>query len=249
MAQSPPPPLDSQIAKLLRTAHFGAPPPGAKRRVRSRLEVAGVVSMAYAGAGPSATLPQRTFARGAPVPGKFAFTAMAAVAIGAAGALLFARDASPPPRTVRPDDPRARVSSASGVAIDERPVAPTLDVEQHRQELATAPSVSAAPPHGAQPGVKRSTATDLLGVEQRLLARARASLGRGDLESAALELDRHARLFPSGHLTEEREALRIVTLAQQGNLTTARERAVRFRRLYPRSIQLSTVEGAVAERP
>ena len=244
MAQTAPPPLDPKMANLLRTAPFEAPPLGAKRRVRRRLEIAGVLSMARAGAGPIATPPQKAFARGAPAPGKFAFTAMAAVAIGAAGALLFAREASPPLRPVRPEDLGARPGAVFEVAVAE----PTQEVEQYREELATAPSVSAPLPlRSALPGTRRSTA-DSLGLEQRLLARARAALGRGELESAARELDRHARLLPIGHLTEEREALRIVTLAQQGNLTAARERAGRFRRLYPRSIQMSTVEGAVAER-
>ena len=121
-----------------------------------------------------------------------------------------------------------------------------------RDELESGPAASApssVEPRPAPPNLKRAGVVETLGYEQRLLARARGALGRGELEAATQELDRHARLFPNGSLKEEREALRIVTLAQQGNLTAARERAARFRRAYPRSIQMSTVDGAVAERP
>ena len=114
---------------------------------------------------------------------------------------------------------------------------------------ASAPPIAPAAPRSEAPNLKRPSEAETLGREQKLLGRARAALGRTDLESAMQELDRHARLFPNGALNEERDALRIITLALQGNLALARERAVRFRHAYPRSIQMTAIDGAIGERP
>lgn len=268
MSQSPPGPLDPKIAELLRTTEFEAAPAGAKQRVRNQLGLAGVVSFARdAGAGPSATPPASELGHRAPpvagrgvagarlawtthAAGKAAITAMAACAIGAVGALLLARPASPGAPTVPRDDNEATPNGHGDAITGDRTRIPMAELDQDRAAIGALPAASAVvAPRAAQPSTKRPTTTDSLGVEQRLLARARAALGRGELESAAQELERHAHLFPNGSLSEERDALRIVTLAQQGNLSVARDRAARFRRMYPRSIQMSTVEGATAERP
>jgi hypothetical protein len=162
-------------------------------------------------------------------------TVLAAMALGAAGALV-----SP--------GPTQRTTEGSRGAELARPLPNVVPEEVQRQPIDSASSVSSRTPPRSL-AVKRPSAAESLGQEQKLLARARAALGRGELELATQELDRHAQLFPSGNLMEEREALRVVTLAQQGNLAAARARAARFRRTYPRSIQLGTIDAAVGERP
>ncbi len=56
----------------------------------------------------------------------------------------------------------------------------------------------------------------------------------------------HARRFPRGRLSEEREALAVQALVAPGAVSTARLRADRFRRTYPNSIFRSAVERAIA---
>lgn len=252
-------PLDPDVAALLCTTDFDAPPVGAKERVRRALVFAGVVSPRLLGGtdrAPHSTAPGRfptsharswqtvvdtvctwrTWGRG-----KAAIACFAAMATAAAGTLLAWRvswESSPEARAVTQED--VLRSMPRGTA--ERAIPELLE------PFATPSAPSTPSPRSVTAGVKKSGATDSLGDEQRLLAKARAALGRGELDAATQELERHARLFANGSLAEEREALRIVTLARQGNLAAARERAARFRRIYPRSIQLITVEGAIAER-
>jgi hypothetical protein len=254
MTQSPPPPLDPKIAELLRTTEFGAPPAGTKGRVRNQLALAGVVSaLRDGGIGTTATptgpaISSRsqesvwrtaadTSSWAAKVSGKSALMWMAGIAMGAAAALLSVNPGAPP----RPVERSLELPRIMPSAVPEMPPHAELDP--------AAPPSQLTLPHAAPSGIKKSIAAETLGFEQKVLARARAALGRNDPASAMQEIDRHARLFPNGNLNEEREALRIVALAQQGNMTAARERAARFRRAYPRSIQLSTVDGAVTERP
>jgi len=54
----------------------------------------------------------------------------------------------------------------------------------------------------------------------------------------------HARLYPSGALSEEREVIAIEALARLGRLSAARARAERFLVGYPRSAHLSRVQQA-----
>jgi hypothetical protein len=116
------------------------------------------------------------------------------------------------------------------------------------------PAAEVAPPAPGAP--ERSPAAELgpsrgdssaLAREQSLLARARAALGRGDLDAGFAALEQHAAQFAGGTLREERETLWIVGLARRGKLAAARARAARFRQLYPGSIQLGTFEQAVRD--
>jgi hypothetical protein len=258
MPPSPPPPLDPTVVALLRTTEFGPPPSGAKGRVRNQLQLAGVVgamrqsadalatsTVPHASRAPQNSAWRTLFERARSwrglLAGQGALTLLVGMAMATAATLLSLHR-------------RPTLQAAQRVRQEEivRSLPNTFLDTVVRDRLHAAPAVSAPPlvePRPAASSLKRSGVVETLGYEQRLLARARAALGRGELDAATQELDRHARLFANGNLKEEREALRIVTLAQQGNLTTARERAARFRRAYPRSIQMSTVDGAVAERP
>jgi hypothetical protein len=84
-----------------------------------------------------------------------------------------------------------------------------------------------------------------LASEQALLDRARAALKRGDPGAAIAPLDEHARLFPRGALTEEREALGIQALARSGRLADAEERAARFEKSFPNSLMAPAVQDAL----
>ena len=111
--------------------------------------------------------------------------------------------------------------------------APTITVTDLPEAAFTKPAQSAPPISGSG-----------LAAERALLDVARAALGRGSPEEALEAAMRHAREYPSGVLTEEREALAIRALAASGNRDAAVARASRFRSRYPKSLLLPAVEGA-----
>jgi outer membrane protein assembly factor BamD (BamD/ComL family) len=86
-----------------------------------------------------------------------------------------------------------------------------------------------------------------LASEQAQIDIARAALARGRPADALRSLGEHSRLYPSGKLREEREALAVQALAQSGQKTAAASRAERFRRSFPNSFFGPVVEQAVAE--
>jgi outer membrane protein assembly factor BamD (BamD/ComL family) len=84
-----------------------------------------------------------------------------------------------------------------------------------------------------------------LAAERELLQGARAALASRDAASALAVIDRHHKVYPKGHLVEEREALAVQALALSGDRDAAVERAERFRARFPRSILLRVVDAAV----
>lgn len=65
-------------------------------------------------------------------------------------------------------------------------------------------------------------------LESQRMAAARASLRAGDAKTTLRELDTLARDFPSGVLTQERDALRIQALSRLGERKQARDLARSF---------------------
>jgi hypothetical protein len=64
---------------------------------------------------------------------------------------------------------------------------------------------------------------------------------------AALALtDEHARRFPSGPLTQEREVLAIEALTRLGRTSDARSRLAAFRDRFPQSPHIARLEALVA---
>lgn len=83
-----------------------------------------------------------------------------------------------------------------------------------------------------------------LAEERRLLESARAELARGSAARALELLEEHRRRFPSGRLSEEREALVVRALASAGRVDEARARAEAFHARYPRSVLRPAVDRA-----
>jgi len=82
--------------------------------------------------------------------------------------------------------------------------------------------------------------------ELRLLDRARQFDRRGDYSAALAATREHQRRFSDGRLVEEREALRIWALMGLGRVTEAGEAAALFRRRFPRSVLLETIDRMMA---
>jgi outer membrane protein assembly factor BamD (BamD/ComL family) len=77
-----------------------------------------------------------------------------------------------------------------------------------------------------------------------LLESATAALMRGDPNTALGTLQKHARQYPHGALSEEREVLWVKALRAQGNDAAADRRANDFKRRFPSSLQ----QGALDKR-
>ncbi|XYH97529.1 RNA polymerase sigma factor [Sorangium sp. So ce1128] len=87
-----------------------------------------------------------------------------------------------------------------------------------------------------------------VGPDISLLGRADAALGAGRATEALDLLERHARKYPHGPSTEQREALAVRVLLAAGRRTEAAARAERFRAAFPGSLLMPAVD-AVLEPP
>lgn len=112
-----------------------------------------------------------------------------------------------------------------------------------------APAEADAPPPDeprSRPRPARPPSAADLEEERTLIELARAAHARGNDDAAMDALARHARRFPDGALTEERDGLRVIALAAT-DPARARAEAARFRRRYPASVLLPAIERALRE--
>jgi hypothetical protein len=118
-----------------------------------------------------------------------------------------------------------------------------------------APAEPATPVTERAPAAKRSRETrpagdrDPLVLEIELLQRAHAAYTRGDVAASLKLATEHARRFPNGRLAEEREALRVRSLARIGRKDEARRAAAAFAVRFPRSILLPRLEDGTGVPP
>ncbi|HVY32224.1 MAG TPA: hypothetical protein VHB79_37060 [Polyangiaceae bacterium] len=163
----------------------------------------------------------------------------------------------------QPTAPVAVVAAAPPHAAPSRPhpvypklgpeAAATPDPERATTEPARAAPVtsSAAEPgnasaaNGAVAHARTSNAGQYA-LEVGLLEPARTGIARGDYAAALSAIGRHQREYPSGQLTEEREALRVRALWGSGQKPAAEAAAAAFRRRYPRSGLLSWMKAQPA---
>jgi hypothetical protein len=223
--------LPSDPCDLLREVGPEPVPEAAFERMALRLEA----SLAGAGVGaPSGAIatPQPGAWRG--VSSVFSSPAVSlplvfalGVAAGVAGALEFRGDSEPAASLVPPS---ALVSAAP--KLDWPPPAPA------RVEV-TLPVAPSGPPPSAAPASN-------LGLERGLLDRARAKMAAGETEAAFAVLTQHARSYPRGLLSEEREAMAVNALVALGRASEARRRGRAFHERYPSSLVGRSVEAALA---
>jgi type IV secretory pathway VirB10-like protein len=115
-----------------------------------------------------------------------------------------------------------------------RPAQPIADVPALPETAVETPHLSRA---------------DAAREELRLLRQARAAVAREDYASALPQIAEHARRFKDGRLAEEREALRVKSLAGLGRTEEAQRAATAFRARFPRSVLLPAVSQMLAPRP
>ncbi|HVV52381.1 MAG TPA: hypothetical protein VHO06_22130, partial [Polyangia bacterium] len=120
-----------------------------------------------------------------------------------------------------------------------------------------APSIRAPAPGlpAAQPAAPVSSARTLrphrsitpqesYAAELELLQRAQSEYASRDFADALVLVAEHGRRFPNGRLAEEREALRVRSLARAGRGDEARRALAAFARRFPRSVLLSRLQEA-----
>jgi len=130
-------------------------------------------------------------------------------------------------------------ASASTRATPQRA---TPDVPAAPETEAPAP-IAAATPARRRPASKTVVATlPPTNAELKLLRDARQDVTRGDFARALVVIAEHTRRFRHGSLLEEREALRVKSLAGLGRQEEARRAAAAFRARFPHSVFLSTFE-------
>jgi hypothetical protein len=131
-------------------------------------------------------------------------------------------------------------SRTAPVAKEPRPqVVAAVEPEREAPETIVA-STQRVPKRVA---AKAITATSVpTNAELLLLGVARNDLTRGDFVGALAAVSEHEQRFRHGSLVEEREALRVKSLAGLGRRDEAQRAAARFHARFPHSVLLSTFE-------
>jgi len=226
-----------------------APPPGAKERVQRQVAMTlglGAGFIAAAAATSTSAAASTGAAAGSATAGG-ATAAGVGTGVGSTGTAATGLAGTLLAKKVLLVGVAAAVGVGGGTAT-------YLEVRSQRAAQARAPVIT--PPAGAPP-IARPVAPpptqepepapprETLGDERTLLDEARAEIVRGRLDEARSLLARHAEQFPTGRLSEEREALVIRLLVREGREGEARSRAARFQREHPHSIQLPGISDAL----
>jgi hypothetical protein len=199
-----------------------------------------------------------------PVPATVRARAMARARAALVAGTATRRSAPTPARPTRWAAAAALLCLISGgVGVAAYQVRARLTQVLHEQP-APPPVVKAAAPAPAKPAqpiadvptppetaveTPRLSHADAARAELRLLRQARAAVAREDYAAALPPIAEHARRFKVGRLAEEREALRVKSLAGLGRTEEAHRAATAFRARFPRSVLLPAVSQMLAPRP
>lgn len=141
-----------------------------------------------------------------------------------------ARDATPKARVVRP------------------PVAPQPMPETELPAQTPEPSSAASKPSVSTSGTASPDAVPAdaeLVAELAILRKARVAMKRGDLAAARKALNEHGRAYPSGQLSEDRDALWVVLRCRNGAPNDGR---AAFEATHPSSHHLVAIRAACDEK-
>jgi hypothetical protein len=213
---------DAELEVLLERGRIIPPAP----------DVARARAMARARAAVAATTasmpPQEIPARGRGL--RMAVAASVALVLGAAGATA-ALLGRAPQRPEPPPPASRRVVPAVPVAAPEDSPAPPPAVKPEATTIAKHQRAS-----------RPATAQESYAAELELLQRAQAAYTRRDFSDALVLVAEHGRRFPNGRLAEQREALRVKSLAGSGRAEEARHAVAAFAKRFPRSALLQRLQ-------
>jgi hypothetical protein len=167
---------------------------------------------------------------------------LAAVAVGGAvvGGTVEHLRSVPAPQTssvvVAAPVPAVPVAAPAPVVAAPTPAA-VVAAPIARVSLSTTRATSSPAPTNTTPAAPGNAS------ERLLIERARAALGRGDLDGARTALDLHAGSYPAGALSEDRDALRVLRHYLAGSAVASSE-DVAFRSRYPSSVYRPVLDRA-----
>ncbi len=223
-------PLDPTLAELFATTSIAEP----SARVRARVLGRVAHTIAAASIAPASTVAKTFGAR------SVAALATATFAIGGVvGAIVtVAVRPAPPPQVIyvdrpTPSDVRSVTTAPPSAIAPAPPMVPSV------RAPSSVPSTSPPP----------TPSTDTLGVERRALDEARSKLASGDPGGALRQLTEHEQRFPKARLAEEREALAVQALVNEGRKEDARARAKAFRDRWPTSVYRAAVDATIESIP
>jgi len=217
-----PPPLPPDLEALL-APHRAVLPLAPSVEARAIARAAALTESPQQGAARVSGPPRWVFAAAASAVlalGAGAYAARTWIAAPAAQTPARVAPIAPP----RPSEPRLPVVAAPAETEAPEPIAPI------------------APPHVRRGAGKASAPTVATNAELQLLRTARQDVTRGDFAGALAVIAEHVRSFRNGALVEEREALRVKSLAGLGRQEEAQRAAAEFHRRFPHSVFLSTFE-------
>jgi len=231
---------DSVRALVRRVAAIEAAPQGARARVLARVEaIIGPPSGGGSGGYSSGATPVAESAasvrRGA-LPRVLPLAASFAVG-GALGATLMHSVM----RRSAPNEPER-------VVYVERTPATAFTMTSAESASPQSQASVAAAPTAPQRAPFAGTGHQLA-EERALLDVARGALEREDAAQALAATEKHERTFANGILVQEREAMAIRALVMIRRLDDARARAGRFRKRFPDSVLLPTIESTINAVP
>ena len=135
----------------------------------------------------------------------------------------------------------AALGARTGDRMDQASPSPAVTAPTSRLEASELVMPSLANPQPKPlPRLRRSTrpatAQESYVAELDLLQRAQAASDERDFSGALVLVAEHARRFPDGRLAEEREALRVRSLARSEHAEEAHHAAEAFANRFPRSV-------------
>lgn len=217
--------FDAELQSLLQDAKaLQAPSDDVKARVRMRLAMS--LPPTPGGAPARAETPSVT----PTLPHVPIWTLAAALVLGAVGGYALAPKVKTEVQTVYVDRPA--ITTPTREPLAQETSASTVGV--HPEDLPKAIAT--------HEGVLQD-----LSKEREVLDIAKAALGRSDAAASLQKLGEHARLYPHGALSEEREALAVQALVSLGRKSEAEARAQRFATSYPKSVLLPAVRASIGE--
>ncbi len=246
-------PFEPRLARLLRQERSRSDPaPLTKARVLARVQMTvGIPAPPDAASNTPPALGSGSF-----VPAiVLSVVAAGLIATGTVGWLLT-------PHSTSPTMPRV-YSAPRGAAIALESAESALAPVSHANDAPPTPVASADPSSAGAPALvadlprahpgsiaaSPSSGVNDLATERLLLDRARACLLHGEPADALTSTATHARRFPHGVLSEERDALRVEALVSARRYEDARSAASRFHGAYPDSVLTAAVDAALDEIP
>ena len=220
-----PPPLSPELEALL-APHRTVLPLAPFVEARAMARAVAAAEPAQYGAGRPFGRPRWVFAAAAGV----------VLALGAGAYAARAWVDAAPPRTTGDQ----RQPMAPPRASESRPLVVVQATAEAEAPVTIAPP--AVPRVRRAVGKTRAAAAGPTNAELQLLRDARQDVTRGDFADALATIAEHVRRFRHGGLVEEREALRVKSLAGLGRHAEAQRAAAEFHARFPHSVFLSTFE-------